>query len=310
MQNIAKEKFQIIGIENDGVESASRPSIGYFQDAWRRFRKNKIATVALIVLAIIVFMVIFGPGISGYAFEQIDEGAINLAPCKEHWFGTDNFGRDLFSRILAGARISVGIPLLVVAISLCVGIPLGLLAGFYGGKVDSVIVGVTNCLLCFPWILTTLALATIMGGGADVVLIALGIGFAPELTRLVRSITLSIREREYVDAAVVAGEKKSSVLFRYILPNTIAPVVIQATLIMSKAVLEEAAISYLGYGVQPPHASWGLLLSDYSNYIWKHPLMCVIPGLAIMLLVLAINFFGDGLRDMLDPRYNGKVNKQ
>ena len=272
--------------------------------------RSKKACIGAVMLLLIFSAALFSEQLMPYDPTKVVAKELLAEPSAEHWFGTDNFGRDLFSRILAGARISVGIPLLVVAISLCVGIPLGLLAGFYGGKVDSVIVGVTNCLLCFPWILTTLALATIMGGGADVVLIALGIGFAPELTRLVRSITLSIREREYVDAAVVAGEKKSSVLFRYILPNTIAPVVIQATLIMSKAVLEEAAISYLGYGVQPPHASWGLLLSDYSNYIWKHPLMCVIPGLAIMLLVLAINFFGDGLRDMLDPSYKGKVNKQ
>ena len=271
--------------------------------------RSKKACIGAVMLILIFTVALFAKRLMPYDPTQVVSNELLADPSSAHWFGTDNFGRDLFSRILAGSQISVGIPLLVVAIALCVGIPLGLLAGFYGGIVDNIIVGVTNCLLCFPWILTTLALATIMGGGADVVLIALGIGFAPELTRLVRSVTLSIREREYVDAAMVAGEKKSAILFRYILPNTVAPVVIQATLIMSKAVLEEAAISYLGYGVQPPNASWGLLLSDYSNYIWKHPLLCIIPGLAIMFLVLAINFFGDGLRDMLDPRYKGQVNK-
>ena len=283
---------------------------------WFKLRKgfllvtrSKKACIGATMLVLIFGVALFAGNLMPYDPSVVDSSNLLAAPSAEHWFGTDNFGRDMFSRILAGSRISVGIPLLVVVISLCIGMPLGLIAGFYGGKVDRFVVGLTNCLLCFPWILTTLALATIMGGGADVVLIALGIGFAPKLARLVRSITLSAREREYVDAAIVAGEHRRSILFRYILPNTVAPVVIQATLIMSSAVLEEAAISYLGYGVQPPNASWGLLLSDYSNYIWKKPMLCIIPGLSIMLLVLAINFFGDGLRDMLDPRYKGLVNK-
>lgn len=271
--------------------------------------QSKKALIGSVMLIIIFLIAIFAKAIAPYDPTAIDGTNILAAPSAEHLFGTDNFGRDLFSRIIIGSQISVGIPLLVVLIALAIGIPLGLLSGYYGGKLDLIITGITNSLLCFPTILLTLALATIMGGGAKVVLIALGIGFSPKLIRLVRSVTLSIREREYIDAAVVIGETKRSIMLRYMLPNTLAPIVIQATLTMSSAVLEEAAISYLGYGVQPPNASWGLLLSDYSKFIWKAPRLCLLPGVAIMLLVLAINFFGDGLRDILDPKYKGQVNK-
>lgn len=271
--------------------------------------QSKKALLGSIMLIIIFLVAIFAKQIAPYDPTAINSANTLAAPSAEHICGTDNFGRDLFSRIIVGSQIAIGIPLLVVIISLAIGVPLGLISGYYGGKADLIITGITNCLLCFPTILLTLALATIMGGGAKVVLIALGIGFSPKLIRLVRSVTLSVREREYVDAAIVAGETRGSIMLRYILPNTLAPIVIQATLTMSSAVLEEAAISYLGYGVQPPLASWGLLLSDYSKFIWKAPRLCFLPGLAIIFLVLAINFFGDGLRDILDPKYKGQVNK-
>jgi ABC-type dipeptide/oligopeptide/nickel transport system permease subunit len=271
--------------------------------------QSKKAFIGAVMLLIIFLVAIFAEQLMPYDPTIVDSTNLFQKPNSEHWFGTDQFGRDLFSRILAGSQISVGISLLVVLISLSIGMPMGLLAGFYGGRLDGIVVGITNTMLCFPWILSTLALSTIMGGGVKVILIALGVGFVPSLTRLVRSVTLSAKSREYVDAAIVAGESKCSIVVRYILPNAIAPVVIQATITMSKAVLEEAAISYLGYGVQPPKASWGLMLSDYSKFVWKAPRLCFIPGIAIIFLVLAINFFGDGLRDMLDPRYKGEVNK-
>lgn len=270
--------------------------------------ENKKATIGLIMLVILAVVAIFAPVIAPYGYEEMQTGPNLEAPSWTHLMGTDNYGRDVFSRVVYGTRISFGLSLLIMVISFFFGVPLGLLAGYYGGRVDSAINGLSNALLSFPWLLMALTVTAITEPGVHVIIIALGITNAPSLIRLVRSMTLTLRSREFVDAAIVCGERKSDILLRYIFPNTVAPVVVNCTLILSKAILAEASISYLGYGTQPPTPSWGLMLSSSSNFIWTAPHMCIFPGVAIVILVLAVNFFGDGLRDMLDPKYQGMVN--
>ena len=270
--------------------------------------QNKKAAVGIVLLILLALVAIFAPLIAPYGYEEMQTGANMAGPSWQHPMGTDNFGRDIFSRVIYGTRISFGLSLLVVALSFVIGVPLGLVAGYFGGKIDSVINGFANSLLSFPWLLMALTVTAIIGPGIPVIIISLGLSNAPGLIRLVRGMTLTLKNREFVDAAIVAGEKKSTVLWNYIFPNTAAPIVVNCTLSLSKAILGEASISYLGYGTQPPMPSWGLMLSSSSNYIWSAPHMCIFPGVAIVILVLAVNFFGDGLRDMLDPRYQGMVN--
>lgn len=271
--------------------------------------QNKKATIGLFLLIILAMVAIFAPLIAPFRYDEMQTGGSLEFPSSNHLMGTDKYGRDIFSRVVYGTRISFGISLLVMLIALLIGVPLGLFAGYYGGKVDAVINGYANTMLSFPWVLMALLVTAIIGPGVKVVIIALGITNSAPLIRLVRGMTLSLREREFVKAAISIGEKRIDIIGKYILPNATAPIIVNCTLILSSAILSESAISFLGYGTQPPTPSWGLMLSDSSNLIWTAPYACIFPGLAIALLVLAVNFFGDGLRDMLDPRFQGLVSQ-
>lgn len=270
--------------------------------------QNKKATLGLIMFMILGFTAVFAPLIAPYSYDTMKTGPNLAKPSHEHLMGTDNFGRDVFSRLVYGARVSFGISLLVMCVSFVIGVPLGLIAGYFGGKIDIVISNCANTVLSFPWVLMALAVTAVIGPGVKVVIVSLSITSSAPLIRLVRGITMSLREREFVYAAITVGETRRSILLRYIFPNTIAPIVVNCTLTLSSSILNEAAISFLGYGTQAPTPSWGLMLSNSSNYLWTSPHMCIFPGIAIVLLVLSINFLGDGLRDMLDPKYQRMVN--
>jgi peptide/nickel transport system permease protein len=228
-------------------------------------------------------------------------------PSRDHLFGTDNLKRDVFSRVVYGTRISLTVGIICVGIALGIGVSTGLLAGYSGGWIDMVFMRICDVLLSVPWVLMAVAVTAITGPGIEVVYISMGLVHAPGFMRLTRGTVLSIREREYVDAAEQLGESKAAILFRYILPNSAGMIIVRATTIMARAVLSEAAISYIGYGTQPPNPSWGLMLTDSQGYLWQQPWLAIFPGLAIVLLVLSVNLFGDGLRDLLDPRYKGRV---
>lgn len=271
-------------------------------------RGNKKMMIGGIMMLIVILVAILAPVIAPYGYAEMRTSkTLFEAPSAAHLFGTDNYGRDVFSRVIYGARISIIVALSSVAIGTIIGVPIGLTAGYIGGWFDIVVMRITDILMTIPTILMAIIVTAIMGSGLKVVIIALGIVYIPGAVRIGRSMVYTIKEREYVAAAVVIGESKSRVLWQYIFPNCIGPIIVQCTLRLSSAVLSEASISYLGYGTQPPVPSWGLMLADSQLYMWQAPLLCIFPGLAIMFLVLAGNLFGDGLRDMLDPRFKGRL---
>ncbi len=271
------------------------------------FWKSKNAMIGLILIVLVVLVAVFASQIAPFHYAQMDMQHLLETPSKAHIFGTDNFGRDVFSRVVYGTRISLLVGIAVVGISLAVGVPLGLLAGYYGRFWEGAIMRTVDVMLAFPWVLVAIIAAAIMGAGLQIVIISLAIAYTPTFIRMIRSVVLTVRELEYVEAAKVIGENDASILFRYILPNCMAPLIVQASNVMACVILGEAAISYLGMGVQSPTPSWGIMLSEGAGFLWASPYLSVFPAIAVIITVLAINFFGDGLRDILDPKYTSGV---
>ena len=264
---------------------------------------NKKALLGLIIMSIVTITAIAAPLIAPFDPIEMEVGPLLQKVDGTHIMGTDMFGRDVFSRLIYGTRISLTVALVVGCTSAFIGTVLGLIAGYYGGLLDNLLTRLADTLFSFPWILTAITLATIMGPGLKTVLVALPIVYTPQFIRLIRGIVLSLREKEYVEAAKMIGERDLSIIFRYILPNCTSPLIVQITIIMSVAILAEAAISYLGFGTLPPTPSWGLMLSEASDFLMVMPFLSIFPGLAIMITVIGFNFFGDGLGDVFNPRF-------
>lgn len=303
MQSIPNEKFEIIGIEDDGMESVSRPQVGYFQDAWRRFKQNKMATIALIVLGVIVFMVIFGPAISGYAFEQIDESAINLSPCAEHWFGTDKLGRDIFARVWIAGRVSLTIGILGALISAGIGCVYGGIAAYFGGVVDDIMMRVVEILVSVPYLIVVIVLSIVLESKSLFTLIlAMCITGWCNTARMVRAQMLTIKNEEYILAAKALGVKSSKIIMRHMIPNTLSTVIVSITFDIPGYIFSEAFLSYIGLGIQPPDTSWGALASAAQAQFTFYPFQLFFPAGMIALTMLCFTLIGDGLRDALDPK--------
>ncbi len=270
---------------------------------WRSARYNPLATAGVILVALFVVCALFAPWLAPQDPAHIDLPARLVGPSAAHWFGTDELGRDIFSRIIFGARISLLVGGSVVVFSLFLGLIVGSVAGYYGGRIDRFVnVIVMNAFLSFPGILLAIAFVAFLGPGIFNLILALSIGGWVGYARLVRAQVLAAREREYVDAARALGASDLRILRRHILPNVSQPVVVQAAIGMAGAVLAEATMSFLGLGVPPPAASWGSMLNDGRSHLFDAPHLVLFPALAVMLAVLSFNFIGDALRDYLDPR--------
>lgn len=268
----------------------------------RRFKRNRLGTLGL-GFAIVYFVVaLLGPYLVTNDPSAMDPINRLAAPSMEHFFGTDRYGRDVFSRTLIGARISLKVATIVVTFSTLVGVSLGLVAGFYGGKIDEVIMRFVDILFAFPSILLALVIIAILGPGLDRAILALSIAYTPTMIRITRGSALSVRQEEYVMAAVSYGERDVGVMFRDMLPNLVSAVVVQATITFAFATLAEAGLSYLGLSAQPPTPTWGVMISQGQNSIELAPWASLFPGLAIMFTVLGLTFLGVGLRDTLDPK--------
>ena len=269
--------------------------------ARRRFCRNRAAVVGLVILCVFASIAVVAPLATTYDPEQMRLDQKLLAPSPTHLLGTDHLGRDILARLAYGARFSLLICFAAVGVGVLIGVPLGAVSGFYGGWLDLVIQRVIDVLLSFPGFLLALSLVAVLGVGISNVIIAVGLGVAPAFVRLVRACTLSIRSRDYVEAARVTGASGIKIIWRHVLPNTLAPVVIQATLGLGAALLTAAGLGFLGLGVQPPTPEWGSMLGEGRSYIFSNPNLATFPGVAIFLTVLGFNLAGDGLRDALDP---------
>lgn len=272
--------------------------------AWRKLKANKGAIVGLGIVAFFVLLALIAPILPIPDPNQTDWSAVRKAPSAVHWLGTDEIGRDLLSRMIWGARASLMAGVFSVAIAILLGVPFGLLAGYFGGWVDMIISRVTEALLAMPFLITAIALAAFLGPSLTNAMIAIGFSATPIFIRLTRGQTLSVKTEDYVEGARSIGLRHSSILLRYILPNVSSPILVQATLTVATAIIAEASLSFLGLGQQPPSPSWGSMLNVAKNFLSQAPWMAIWPGSAIFLVVMGFNLLGDGLRDALDPREN------
>jgi peptide/nickel transport system permease protein len=271
--------------------------------ALRRLVRRRGAMLGAAIIAAFVALAVLAPVFAPHDPLQTSWGAIRKAPSAAYLFGTDEIGRDVLSRVIWGARASLLAGLVSVAISMSLGVPIGMLAGYLGGWVDGLISRATDAMLACPFLILAIALAAFLGPSLTNAMIAIGISATPIFIRLTRAQVLTVKVEDYVEAARAVGNSRFRIVWRHILPNIVAPLIVQATLAIAAAVIAEASLSFLGLGQQPPAPSWGSMLNTAKNYIDNAPWMAIWPGLSIFLLVLSFNLLGDGLRDALDPRH-------
>lgn len=269
---------------------------------WYRFKRNKPAIFGGFIIAAMVVVAIFAPLLAPYSPYQQDLLHITQPPTAAHLMGTDDLGRDVLSRIIFGARVSVGAAIIPTLIALIIGVPLGLLTGYYRGILDDVVMRVVDAMQAFPFLILALALAAMLGPGFMNAMIAIGIGFIPAFIRIVRGQVLTVAQHDYVLCSRAIGTTDPTILRKHVLPNALGPLLIQSSVAMAASILAEAGLSFLGLGVQPPTASWGQMLTIAQTYIYTAPSLALWPGLAIFFAVLGFNLLGDGIRDGLDPR--------
>ena len=283
--------------------TASRPTArGSWRDAWRRLRRNTGATTGGVIFLMIVAVAAAAPWLAPHDPVRLNVAESLEPPGPRHWLGTDQFGRDVLSRIVYGARVSVATGLVAVTISVVGGSVLGLVSGYYRGAVDLFVMRLVDVMLAFPGILLALVIIAVLGPNLGSAMVAVGISGMPLFIRVVRSSTLSVREVQYVEAARATGGGDARIVFRHVLPNVLTPIIVLVTLGIPSAIIAGAALSFLGLGVRPPTPDWGDMLSRGRAFMTTAWWLSTFPGLAIMVIVLAINRLGDGLRDALDPR--------
>ena len=290
--------------EMKGTDFLNAQKNSQFKDMVRRLFKNKAAVAGLFFLIFLILMAIFADALFDYNTQCINQNIPERLqwPSAQHWFGTDEYGRDLLIRIVFGSRISLSIGFIAVLFGLIVGGVLGAVAGFFGGKIDNIIMRLCDVFLAVPMMLMAIVIVAALGASIVNLVIALSISSVPTFARIVRSAVLTVRDMDYVEAARAIGVKTPRILARYILPNCMGPIIVQTTLRVAATISNTAALSFLGLGVKAPQPEWGALLSSGREFIRDSGYLACIPGICIMLTILALNLLGDGLRDALDPR--------
>lgn len=287
------------------LHDTTQPGVGP-DVTWRRLldalRRDPLAVSGTVVLVVLVLVGVFGPWLAPAGVNDVNVADMLQPPSGAHWFGTDDLGRDVFSRVLVAARVSLEVGLVSVGMAMVVGVAIGLIAGYYGGWTDNVLMRCMDVLFAFPVLLLAVAIVAVLGPGLGTAMVAIGVVYAPIFARVTRASVLLVREQVFVRAALSIGSSDLRIMRRHILPNVAAPLIVQTSLSLAFAILSEAALSFLGLGVQPPAPSWGRMLFDGRAYIPDAWWLGVFPGAAIFLTVLAFNLVGDGLRDVLDPR--------
>lgn len=275
-----------------------------FADVWKRLKRNKSAMIGLFIILLIMVSALAAPLFLDYEEDVIKQNIKSRLqwPNADHIFGTDHVGRDVFNRIIWGARISVFVGIACIIVALIVGGLLGSIAGYFGGKVDNIIMRIMDIFLAIPGQLLAITIVAALGAGLQNLILALAISNVPTFARIVRSAVLTVRDTEYIEAARAIGATNKRIIFKHIIPNSMAPVIVQTTLSVANIILTIAGLSYIGLGVQAPTPEWGQMLSESQNFMMKSSYLTFFPGLAIMITILALNLLGDGLRDAMDPR--------
>lgn len=284
---------------------AIKPRIRSFRESMYLLAKNKLSLIALIILLILILAAIFAPLIIPYPGDIANDTNVSQQlqpPSAEHWMGTDELGRDIFSRVVYGARISLTAALAAVGLSLLIGIPLGAVAGSFGGWVDNVIMRITDIFLSFPPLLLAIAMVAILGSSLNNAVLAIALSWWPWYTRLIRGQAISVKERKFVQAAETIGTSRARIIFKHIIPNCISPVIVQASMDIGGVILTVASLSFLGLGAQLPTPEWGLMISTGRRFFPDSWWYCIFPGLAIFITVLCFNLLGDAIREILDPK--------
>ncbi len=296
------QMFKRLERHGQPAEEICCPSIGYWQDVWLRLKQNKLAMTGIIIIALLALMALAGTHLSGHSYEEQNLLMKNQPPGGEYWFGTDSLGRDLFTRVWYGARISLTIGLMTSIICMVIGVLYGGISGYLGGRVDEVMMRFVEVVYSIPFLLYVILLMVLMQPGLKSIFIALGIVYWLNMARIVRGQVLALKELEYVYAARLLGAGTWRILLRHLIPNTMGPIIVTMTLLVPEAIFTEAYLSFLGLGVSAPAASWGVLASDGIQGLRNYPWQLFFPAFFISLTMLAFNFVGDGLRDALDPR--------
>lgn len=302
MAELNRDKFKIIGIDKNKSEYIARPNLTYWQDVWRRLKSNKVALFSLILLIGIVLMCIIEPMIAGnnYAVQNIDE--MNQGPSLQHLFGTDNLGRDLFDRLWVGGRVSLIIAFVGTLIECVVGTLYGGISGYFGGRVDSIMMRIVEILSGVPYLIIVILISVRLGNGIVPLLIALCITGWTGIARMVRGQVMQLKESEYVMAAKTLGASPMRIIIKHMLPNTLGIIIVYITFDIPSYIFSEAFLSFIGLGIQPPETSWGAMASAGQQVMQFYPNQLIFPSLAIALTMLTFNLLGDGLRDALDPK--------
>ncbi len=272
------------------------------KDIFSRMKRNKLAMFGLVIIIVLILTAIFADYIAPYDYSSNDLKNQFSSPSKDHIFGTDEFGRDIFSRIVYGSRISLKVGFISVGIALIAGVAIGAASGFYGGKIDTFLMRIIDVIQSLPDILLAIAIMAVLGPGLSNLMIAVGIAAIPGYAKIVRSSVLSVKDNEFVEAARANGSSDYRIIVKHIIPNCLAPIIVQATLGVAYAIINAAGLSFIGLGLEPPTPEWGAMLSGGRAYIRDYAYMTIFPGLAIVITIFALNVLGDGLRDALDPK--------
>jgi len=269
-----------------------------------RYKKNKLAILGAVIFIVLIIISISADLIVDFEKDAVAQNMKErlMTPNEDHIFGTDQYGRDIFARIIFGSRVSLFVGLITIAISLTLGSLIGATAGYYGGKTDDILMRIMDIFLAIPSLLLAISIVAALGPGMINLLIALSVSQVPRFARIVRSSILSIKDQEFIEAAKACGTKNSRIILKHILPNAMGPIIVQATLNMASTILNIAALSFIGLGIQPPTPEWGSMLSDVKTQMRYYPYLAIIPGIAIIIAVMSLNLIGDGLRDALDPK--------
>ncbi|MBI4854333.1 MAG: ABC transporter permease [Acidobacteria bacterium] len=288
---------------NTRVEDTS-PVVGssLWQDAWQRLKKNKLAMLGVVILLIIILVSTFGPLLSSYSYDQINLDRNSEPPSWEHWFGTDQLGRDILVRTLVGGRISLMVGIIATAVSFVIGVTYGAISGYFGGYIDELMMRIVDIIYSLPYLFLVIVLLAFFTKSIFMLFFILGGVSWLTMARIVRGQVLSIKNQEFIEAARAVGVETPMIIFRHVIPNTLGPVIVYTTLTIPSAMLSEAFLSFLGLGVQPPLASWGTMVNDGVEAIAVYPWQLIFPGLLMAVTLFSLNFLGDGLRDALDPQ--------